>query len=124
MPKTNNGEAGGGTDSGDDVTPDRDARWRQVAKRLYDPERDGALTTVIVFAIADAEGVAPIEVDAPTLYKVVDVGAIERALFGARPDGSARETTGSVEFRYAEYLVEVSSDGWVQVCEPTDPEPR
>ncbi|EMA57648.1 HalOD1 output domain-containing protein [Halorubrum kocurii] len=124
MPKTNNGGAGSGTDSGDDVTPDRDTRWQQVAKRLYDPDQDDALTSVIVFAIADAEGVAPTEVDAPTLYNVVDVAAIEGALFGARPDGTARETTGSVEFRYAEYLVEVNSGGWVRVCEPTDPEPR
>lgn len=117
MPKTDNG----GTDGGDDMTPDRDTRWRRVVRRLYEPDRDGDLTTAIVFAIADARDVAPTEVNSPALYDVVDVAGIERAFFGARADESARETTGSVEFRYAGYLVEIESDGWVQVSEPTEP---
>lgn len=113
----------GGTD-GADAFPARETRWQQVAKRLYDPDQDGALTAVIVFAIADAEGVKPTEIDAPTLYEVVDVAAIEQALFGTLPTESSRETTGRLEFRYTEYLVEVNSDGWVQVHEPAESESR
>jgi hypothetical protein len=119
MPKTDNG----GSNGSDDLTPDRETRWNRVVRRLYDPDRDGGLTTAIVFAVADAEGVAPTEVESPVLYDVIDVAGIEAAFFDARSDEPARETTGRAEFRYAGYLVEVASDGWVTVYEPNDPQP-
>jgi len=118
MPVRDNTE----TDSGDDRPFGRQSRWRQVVQRRYDPALDGGLTTAIVFAIADAEGVSPDGLTFPPLYDVVDVPGIETALFGSNPDGSARNATGSVEFRYAQYLVKVGSDWWVQVYEPTEPE--
>ena len=122
------GTDGGRTDSGGtdgvDAFPAWETRWQQVAKRLYDPDQDDALTTVIVFAIADAEDVRPTEITTPTLYEVVDVAAIEQVLFGTLPTESPRETTGRLEFRYTEYLVEVNSDGWVQLYEPAESEPR
>lgn len=112
-----------GTNSGDDPNLDGDTHWQQATQRLYEPDQDGELTTAIVFAIADAKDVSPDEVKAPPLYDVVDVAAIETAFFGLDTDESARNGTGSVEFRYTEYLIKVRSDGWIHVYEPTEPEP-
>jgi hypothetical protein len=108
---------GGDADTGvsNDTPFGRQRRWRHVAQRRYEPDRDGGLTTAIVFAIADAEGVSPDDLHSPPLYEVVDVAGIERALFGSNSDGS-------IEFRYTEYLVKIGSDQWVQVYEPTEPE--
>jgi len=110
------------TGSGDDPTPDRDTSWQQATQRLYDPDRDGGLTTAVVFAIADARDVIPSELKSPTLYETIDVGAIEQVFFSSKTDSSARERGGSVEFRYTEYLIRVRSDGWIQVYEPAEPE--
>lgn len=107
-------------DGGDDSALDRDTHWREAAQRLYEPDRDGGLATAIVFAIADADGVAPSEVRSPPLYEVVDVAGIEQAFFGSNADVGSRNGTGSVDFRYGGYLVNVRSDGWIQVCEPTE----
>lgn len=111
----------GGTMRDDDPTSGVDTHWSQVAQRHY--ERDGGweLTTVIVYAIAEAEGVAPEEVKSPPLYESVDVAAIEDAFFGPDVSEASRQGAGTVEFRYREYLVTVTSDGWIQVYEPSDP---
>jgi hypothetical protein len=111
----------GGTHSEDDPALDRDTHWRQVAQRLYDPDQDGGLTTVIVYALADAEDVPPTEMKSPPLYETVDVSGIEQAFFGMHTD-ETRRGTGVVGFRYTEYLVKVRSDGWIQVYEPSEPE--
>lgn len=112
----------GGTGSDDDPTLDRDTPWRPVAQQLYEPDRDGGLTTAIVFALADAEDVPPTELKSPPLYESVDVAGIEQTFFRMDDDDGSRQGTGAVEFRYAEYLVKVRSDGWVQVYEPSEPE--
>ncbi|MXV63913.1 hypothetical protein GS429_17970 [Natronorubrum sp. JWXQ-INN-674] len=112
----------GGTGSGDDPTLDHDTRWRQVAQRHYEPERDGGLTTPIVFALAEAEDVSPSEMKSPPLYESVDVAGIEQTFFGLNDDVKPRQGIGSVEFRYTEYLVKVRSDGWIQVYESSEPE--
>lgn len=111
-----------GTKSGDEPTIDQDSRWRQATQRLYEPERDGELTTAIVFAIADAANVSPSELKSPTLYEVIEVTGLEKTFFGCGTETSDRNTTGSVEFRYTKYRVKVRSDGWIQVYEPTEPE--
>jgi hypothetical protein len=108
--------------TGDRPSLDRDVRWRQVAQRRYEPDRDGGLTTAIVFAIADAEGIPPRELKSPPLYDVVDVVGIEQTFFGLDPAESARRGTGMVEFRYTDYLVTVRSDGWIQVYAPAEAE--
>jgi hypothetical protein len=101
-----------------DSTPDRDARWRQVAQRHFDPDGDEELTTAIVFAIAEAEGVSPRDVKSPPLYEVIDVTGVENALFGL---GTRVETRrGVVEFRYGEYRLKVEGDGWILVFESAD----
>jgi hypothetical protein len=91
----------------------------QVAQRHYEPNGQKELTTVIIYTIAEADGVSPSEVRSPPLYEVVDVPAIENAFFG-RVGGDSRRGVGTVEFQYTDYLVNVRSDGWVHVYEPTD----
>jgi len=93
--------------------------WSQVTQRHYDPEGNEELTTVIVYAIADARGVSPIEVKSPPLYEVVDVPAIENTFFGPDVAGESRQSVGTVEFQYTNYLIQVESDGWVQLYEST-----
>jgi len=114
--------------AGDDgPPPDGHERWRQVVKRRHEPERDGGLTTAIVSAIADAGNVSPSSLKSPPLYNVVDVAGIEKAFLGLNAGESARRGTGSVEFRYTEYLVEVGSDWWIRVyeqIEAEEPEPN
>lgn len=114
MTKSDDGETG----SDDDPTLDHDTHWQQVTQRLYEPDRDGGLTTAIVFALADAEDVSPSEVKSPPLYESVDVAGIEQSLFGQNNGDGHRQGTGGVEFRYTEYLVKVRSDGWIQIYEP------
>ncbi|WP_135828366.1 HalOD1 output domain-containing protein [Halorussus halobius] len=114
----NNGRTG----NDDDPTLNEETHWRQAAQRLYEPEQDDELTNAVVFTIAEAESVEPSEVGAPPLYEVVDVTGIEAAFFGSGNGKAFRQGTGSVEFRYTEYLVKVRSDGWVQVYEPAETE--
>lgn len=86
-----------------------------VARRLYDPEEDGSLAVEIVYAIADARDVAPTEIRSPTLYESVDSNSLQGALFDL--NGWDSPASGSVQFHYAEYLVTVESDGWIEVYE-------
>ncbi len=113
-------ETDGGTMSDDDPTSGGDTHWSQVAQRHYEPNGQGELTTAIVYAIAEAEGVSPSEVKSPPLYESVDVPAIEDAFFGPDVTAGSRQGVGTVEFQYTDYLVKVRSDGWIQVYEPTE----
>lgn len=95
-----------------------DGGWAYVTQAHYDPAEPRDLTTVIVCAIADAEGVPIVDVKNPPLYEVVDVAGIDAALFGRQGvDGNGSEST--VEFRYDEYRVSVQGDGWVTVSSPS-----
>lgn len=116
------GRDNGELERGDDPTLARDTNWRQVAQRHFEAGRDGGLTAAIVFAIADAAGVAPSEVKSPPLYETVDVAAIEDAYFGPSLGDGSRQGTGTTEFRYTAYLVKVRSDGWIQVYAEPGPE--
>lgn len=97
-----------------------DTHQTQVAQRHYEHSGQGDLTTAIIFAIAEAEGVSPSEVKSPPLYEIVDVPAIEDAFFGPDVAGDSRQGVGTVEFQYTDYLVKVQSDGWIRVYEPTE----
>lgn len=112
----------GGIESDDDPALDQDTHWIQAAQRHFEPDRDGELTTEIVFAIADAEGVSPDEVKSPPLYETIDVAAIEDAFFGPDTRIGSRQGSGVIDFRYLQYLVKVRSDGWVQVYESNETE--
>lgn len=111
-----------GTTSDEGPTATGDAPSRQVAQRHYEPGGQGELTTAIVFAIAEAQGVAPSDVKSPPLYDFIDVPAIEDAFFGPDVAGVSRRGVGTVEFRYTDYLVKVQSDGWIRVFESDDPD--
>lgn len=106
------------TDSRDEPTG-RDG-WQLVEQRAYDRADSFDLTVVIVEAVAAAEGVGIMDIDAPPLYDVVDVAAIEDSFFGTRVAGKRRDSVGSVDFEYHGFRATVRSDGWVQVTEPTD----
>lgn len=102
----------------DDGPTDPDTEWTLAARTHYDPERDDELSTEVVYAIAEAEGVSPTELTSPPLYDAIDITAVRNALFGPGVGRGASEGLGIVEFRYAGYLVEVRSDGWIRVCRP------
>lgn len=112
-----NTETEGRITNSDDPTLDAEESWLQAAQTHFDPDGHVELTTAIVTAIAEAEGVDPMEVKSPLLYDVVDVPAIEQSFFAGGEDGTARNATGTTQFRYDRYLVKVRSDGWVQVYE-------
>jgi len=98
------------------MTEEPNARWRETAQRRHDPERGDELTSAIVDAIAEADGIEPTAVKSPKLYDVVDVASIERALFDPQTT-TGSDGTGSVEFRYDIYRITVDGDGWVRVYE-------
>ncbi|WP_440764370.1 HalOD1 output domain-containing protein [Natronorubrum sp. DTA7] len=112
----------GGIKSDDNPTSSADKHWSQVGQRHYEPDGRGELTTVIVYAIAEAEGVSPSEVKSPPLYETVDVPAIEDAFFGPNVSEKSRQGVGTVEFQYTDYLVKVKNDGWIKVYELSEPE--
>ncbi|MBV0922837.1 hypothetical protein KTS45_01365 [Halomicroarcula limicola] len=108
-----------GTLPGSDPTEDPE-KWRQKTQYRYEAERDGDLTTAIVFAVADARNVAPSDLKSPPLYDCIDAAALEETLFGPEGETGARQGAGTVEFRYTDNLVTVASDGWIQVYERVD----
>jgi hypothetical protein len=105
---------------GGDPTGDGD-RWRQIERRHYRPDGDAELATVIIYAVANAEGVDPTELD-PILHERVDAVALERVFFESDADGRpVPDPEASVfEFRYANYLIRVRSDGRIDVFESTE----
>jgi len=106
---------------GDEPTGGANRHHSAVAQRQYDSDGNGELTTAIIEAIAAAEGVSPREIQSPPLYESVDLPAIEDAFFGPEISDGSRQGAGTVEFQYTDYLVNVQSDGWIRVYEPTEP---
>lgn len=75
-----------------------------------------SVSFAVIAAIAEAEGVDPVEIEPPeydALYDVVNPEALD-SLFAQRPDGTAR-AGGRVEFPYCGYRVVVEADGDVEV---------
>lgn len=95
----------------------QDATWNLVEQNPFDPETADGLTTTIVYAIADAEGIAPRHLKHPPLFDVVDTAALEDAFFGNHTNGRSHDPNSSTEFMYRDYRIVVRSDGWVQVYE-------
>jgi hypothetical protein len=81
----------------------------------YDHDEPHDLTTTIIFAVADAEGVAPSEIKTPPLYDYVDTVAVEEALFGPARRRHNHTGTESLTFSYRGHDITVRSDGWVFV---------
>ena len=100
--------------AGAQATGVTDGGWSSVVQAHYDPTERRELTTVIVGAIAEAEGVSITDVRSPPLYEVVDTAALEAALFG-RSKLTDNGTGSSIAFQYNDYKIRVEADGWVTV---------
>ncbi|MFB6096931.1 MAG: HalOD1 output domain-containing protein [Haloferacaceae archaeon] len=109
------------SDSSDDASLDMggETQWRVVEQRIYERESHDDLTTVVVEAVAAAEGVDMMAIRDPSLYEIVDTSAIEDSFFGATVAGERRDSVGVVHFEYRGHRVTVRSDGWVLVAERT-----
>ncbi len=95
----------------------QDIGWNLLEQRAFDVESGDGLTTTIVYAVADAEGIEPKHLKHPPLFDVVDTAALEAAFFGNHGNGRSHDPNSSTEFMYRDYRVVVRSDGWVQVYE-------
>lgn len=98
-----------------------DADWDLALQVPFDEDGDHDLTSSIVLAISEAEGVPPMDVKEPPLYEVLDVAALEAAFFGSDTVGQSSSGHHSVEFMYRSHRVVVRSDAWVQVYDPKEP---
>lgn len=107
-----------GSDPGSDVPAGTD--WELVVQLPFDADSGNELTSAVIMAIAEAEGVQPREIKTPPLYEVVDVAALENAFFGSPNIDGSGDGHLSVEFMYRGHRVLVRSDGWVQVYEPAE----
>ena len=94
--------------------------WRQVAQQHYQPTQDEELTTTIIYALADAESVPPTALKSPPLYRTFDVESLPQTFFDASGASESPQGLSSVTFQYREYVVEIRSDGWIQVHAPMD----
>lgn len=98
-------------------------RWsdlRQVRNYQYDSMQAGELLLVLTAAIAAAEDVSVREVPGPPLWETIDIGALEKTLFGDTDTPPSQAVGGVVTFRYHDYVVVVSSDGSIELYEPSD----
>lgn len=73
----------------------------------YEVTSSRQVSTQIIEAVADCEGVDPLDLQ-PPLYEVVDPEALE-ALFGSTVAGTERR--GRIEFTYAGYRITVAVAG-------------
>lgn len=87
----------------------------------YDPETESSATETVIWALAEAVGVDPVEL--PPLYDYVDPDALN-ALFEGHDGATDRDNL--LSFQVGTWNVFVCSDGRIRVCDatkPTDPEP-
>jgi len=94
------------TCQGIDVTPDGEGQYRT----RHDPDDDVTLPVRVVFAVAAARGIDPVELS--TLYGSVDPDALS-GLF--EPASGPRGSDGRITFSYEDCMVTVRSDGLVTV---------
>ncbi|QZP39556.1 HalOD1 output domain-containing protein [Halobaculum magnesiiphilum] len=101
-----------------DPTTGKQTEYHVVEQRAYDPADGSDLTTVIIEAVATADGVEKTSIREPPLYEVVDIAAVKDALFGGTEPNIRGATGSSFDFEYRRYRITVRGDGWVQVAEP------
>lgn len=108
--------------TGGDARPEvpEEANWTLQVQVPFDEGADHDLTSAIVVAVAEAEGVSPMDVKEPPLYEVLDVVALEESLFGSSTIGRADGNSRSVEFLYRDHRVVIRSDAWVQVYDAAE----
>ncbi|WP_339103760.1 HalOD1 output domain-containing protein [Haloterrigena salinisoli] len=86
-----------------------------------DATATNSLSFEVITAVAEREGIDPMEIEPPeyeALYDVVNPEALD-SLFAPREDGTSRGS-GRVEFVFCGYRVVVTSDGDVDVLEAED----
>jgi hypothetical protein len=108
------------TDEEGEHRADMAEKWRLVQQAHYEHAGRHDLTTTIIAAVAEAKGVSSPDITEPVLYDSVDIAALEDAFFGPDVTDQSRDAVGSVEFQFGEYHIELKSDGWIAVYEPTD----
>lgn len=72
----------------------------------------------VIAAVAEREGIDPVELEPPeydALYDVINPEALD-ALFATRENGRSRPS-GRVEFPFCDYHVVVTSDGDVELSD-------
>lgn len=109
--QTNQGD---GLPSDIDSQVPSDTEWELELQVPFDGG-DNDLTSAIIDAVATTEGVPPTTIKEPPLYEVLDVVALEEALFGSSNIGHRRDGPRLVEFMYRTHRIVIRSDGWVQI---------
>lgn len=84
-----------------------DALKESVFLIQSDVPNESCITQAVVEAIAEAEGIDPLEL-APPLYDVVDPDALENLFTNS-------QALGKLIFNYKDYEVSVFSDGFISV---------
>lgn len=92
-------------------------KWRPIEHRSFERDGDVDLVMEIVEAVAAAEGIETTALGS-SLFKAVNVTAIEAVFFERSILGQRRQCTGTVHFHYRGFRVTVTSDGQVVVAEP------
>ncbi|WP_199174688.1 HalOD1 output domain-containing protein [Halegenticoccus soli] len=87
---------------------------RVLHETWYHPAEDFDLSSAVVFAVAAARGVDPVESGFSALYDRVDADALEVALFGPSSDGPG-SVRGEIAFEYGGATVAVRSDGRIRI---------
>lgn len=98
-----------------------DADWQLEIQVPFDEGGRHDLTSSIIVAIAEVEDVRASEIKTPPLYEVVDVPALEAALFGSSTVGQSSTGLRSVEFMYRGHRIVIRSDAWIQVYSAVEP---
>jgi|AntRauMinimDraft_4_1070384.scaffolds.fasta_scaffold00048_21 hypothetical protein len=102
----------------DESVAPESGEWQQATQTQYDPDCGSELGTEIVYVVATAKNVDPLDHDQlPVLYDVVDAESLEETLLDdgnvTRPDDSRTH----VSFEYADVLVTIENNGWITVYE-------
>lgn len=94
-------------------------QWERVNQAHYDRESERELTTALVFAIADARGVDPLDSEEMSpLYNTVDAATLEHTFFGPTGTDVDGQKEDAVVLTYNGYKVVLRADGWIAVYEP------
>ena len=98
----------------------QDSTWELAIQRPINPEAGKGLTTTIIRAVAEVEGILPTDVKHPPLYEVVDAAALSESIVDANEARQDRETIMSTAFIYRGHRIVVTGDGWVYLYEPAE----
>lgn len=101
---------------GDAVVPEG-TEWELATQIPFHEGEQHELTSTIIVAVAETEGVSPLDIKDPQLYEVVDIPAMEAVLLGSDTIGESENGLKKVEFMYRDHRIVVRSDAWIQVFE-------